>query len=177
VQALTSATVQKFYSDRIDAGLGPRSVQLCHLHLSQALALAEHEGIVSRNVCAATDKPRSRQKPGTTWTGDEARRFLNKAQTDTYAPLWLLALKTGLRRGELLGLRWSDLDLDRGTLTVQQTIGVLAGAPCIKPPKTDAGQRVVKLSADVVAALTKHCITWAARNLAAEEWADGDLVF
>jgi hypothetical protein len=71
----------------------------------------------------------------------------------------------------------SDLDLDRGTLTVQQTIGVLAGAPCIKPPKTDAGQRVVKLSADVVAALTKHRITWAARNLAAEEWADGDLVF
>jgi hypothetical protein len=53
----------------------------------------------------------------------------------------------------------SDLDLDRGTLTVQQTIGVLAGAPCIKPPKTDAGQRVVKLSADVVAALTNHRIT------------------
>jgi integrase len=71
----------------------------------------------------------------------------------------------------------SDLDLDCGTLTVQQTIGVLAGAPCIKPPRTDAGQRVVKLSADVVAALTKHRITWAARNLAAEEWADGDLVF
>jgi integrase len=74
-------------------------------------------------------------------------------------------------------LAGSDLDLDRGTLTVQQTIGVLAGAPCIKPPKTDAGQRVVKLSADVVAALTNHRITWAARNLAAEEWADGDLVF
>lgn len=98
------------------------------------------------------------KKPGTTWTSDEARRFLDKAETDTYALLWLLALKRGLRRGELLGLRWSDLDLDRGTLTVQQTIGVLAGAPCVKPPKTDAGRRVVKLSVDVIAELTKHRI-------------------
>ena len=107
VQTLTSGTVQKFYSERIDAGVGPRTVQLCHLRLSQALALAEREGIIPRNVCAATEKPRSRQQPGTTWTGDEARRFLVKAEADTYAPLWLLALKTGLRRGELLGVRWS----------------------------------------------------------------------
>ena len=70
-----------------------------------------------------------------------------------------------------------DLDFDRGTLTVQQTIGVLAGAPCIKPPKTDAGRRVVKLSADVVAALAKHRLAWAARKLAASKWANGDLVF
>jgi integrase len=177
VQSLTPATVQKFYSARIDAGLGARTVQLCHLRLSQALALAEREGIITRNVCAATQKPRSRHTPGTTWTGQEARQFLDQAETDTYAPLWLLALKTGLRRGELLGLRWSDLDLDRGTLTVRQTIGVLAGAPCIKPPKTYAGRRVVKLSVDVIEALTKHRIAWAARKLAAVEWADGDLVF
>ena len=69
------------------------------------------------------------------------------------------------------------LDLERGTLTVQQTIGVLAGAPCVKPPKTYAGRRVVKLSADVIAALGKHRLAWAARKLAAAEWADGDLVF
>lgn len=177
VQALTTATVQKFYSDRIDAGVGSRTVQLCHLRLSQALALAVREGIVSRNVCAAAEKPRQRHKPGVTWTAEEARRFLAKAGTDTYWPLWLLALKTGLRRGELLGVRWQDLDLDRGTLTVQQTIGVLAGAPHVKLPKTDAGRRVVRLSADVVAALKEHRKAQVERQLAAEAWAEGDLVF
>lgn len=60
---------------------------------------------------------------------------------------------------------------------MQQTIGVLAGAPCVKPPKTDAGRRVVKLSADVVTALGKHRISQVARQLAAASWADGDLVF
>jgi integrase len=135
------------------------------------------EGIVARNVCAATEKPRQRHAPGVTWTAEEARRFLVAAKDDTYWPLWLLALKTGLRRGELLGVRWSDLDLDRGTLTVQQTIGVLAGAPCIKPPKTDAGRRVVKLSADVVAALKDHRRAQVERQLSAPAWAEGGLVF
>jgi integrase len=98
------------------------------------------------------------------------------AKDDIYWPLWLLALKTGLRRGELLGLRWNDLDLDAGTLRVQQTVLVLNGAPCIQQPKTDAGRRIVKLSADVVAALLAYRKAWAARQLAAPAWADADLV-
>ena len=131
-------------------------MQLCHLRLSQALALAEREGIVSRNVCAATEPPKAKAAPGQTWNATDARAFLAKAKDDTYWPLWLLALKTGLRRGELLGVRWHDLDLDAGTLRVQQTVQVLAGAPCLVPPKTEAGRRVVKLSADVVDALREH---------------------
>lgn len=177
VQALTTAMVQKFYSDRLDAGLGSRTVQLCHLRLSQALALAEREGIVRRNVCAATEPPRARAKPGQTWTGAQAQQFLAKAKDDTYWPLWLLALKTGLRRGELLGVRWKDLDLDTGMLRVQQTVQVLAGAPCIQPPKTDAGRRVVKLSADVIDALRTYRTEWVKRQLAASAWTEGDLVF
>ena len=177
VQALTPATVQKFYADRLDAGLGARTVQLCHLRLSQALALAEREGIVTRNVCAVTEPPRSRTKPGQTWSGEEARRFLNAAKDDTYWPLWLLALKTGLRRGELLGIRRKDLDLEKGTSRVEQTVLVLDVAPCNQPPKSDAGRRIVKLSTDVVAVLTKYRVAWAARQLAATEWSDDDLVF
>jgi integrase len=77
----------------------------------------------------------------------------------------------------LLGLRWQDLGRDRGILTVRQTVQVLHGAPSIQPPKTDAGRRAVKLSADVIAALAAHRVAWAARKLAAATWADGDLVF
>jgi integrase len=105
VQALTAATVQAFYSDRLDAGIDPRTVQLCHQRLQQALALAEREGIVSRNICRSTEPPRATPKPGTSWTAEEARQFLSAAETDAYWPLWVLALATGLRRGELLGVR------------------------------------------------------------------------
>src|SRR5215208_88080 len=98
-------------------------------------------------------------------------------ETDTYWPLWLLALKTGLRRGELLGIRWKDLDLDKGTLQVQQTVVLLNGSPIIQTPKTTASRRVVKLSADLVAALSTHRAAWAERQLASAQWADCDLVF
>src|SRR3954447_15044151 len=80
---------------------------------------SQREGTLSRNVCAVTEPPRAPHKPGASWTADEARRFLAAAKPDTYSPLWLLALSTGLRRGELLGLRWSDLDVERGMLTVR----------------------------------------------------------
>jgi integrase len=177
VQALTAATVQRFYSDRLDAGIGARSVQLCHQRLSQALGLAEREAIVSRNVCRATEPPKAPPKQGRSWTAEEARRFLATAEADTYWPLWLLALKTGLRRGELLGIRWKDLDLDKGTLQVHQTVTLLHGTPIIQTPKTASSRRVVKLSADVVAALAKYRAAWVERQLASSHWIDTDLVF
>lgn len=173
VQSLTTARVQRFYSELIDAGIGTRTVQLCHLRLSQALTLAEREGIVGRNVCAVTEPPSAKAPQGRTWTADEARRFLAKAKDDTLAPLWLLALATGLRRGELLGVRWQDIDLERGALTVKQTVQLLNRAPHIQTPKTDA----VKLSPDAVTALNDHRKEWIARKLAASAWDDGDLVF
>jgi integrase len=152
-------------------------VQLCHLRLSQALALAMREGTLSRNVCAVTEPPRAPPKPGASWTADEARRFLVAAKADTYSPLWLLALSTGLRRGELLGLRWSDLEVERGMLTVRQTVAILAGAPSIQPPKSDAARRAVKLSADAVSALATHRVRQVAARLQAPTWEDHDLIF
>src|SRR5215212_4049551 len=177
VQALKAGTVQAFYSDKLDAGVGPRTVQLCHQRLQQALALAEREVIVSRNVCRSTEPPTATPKPGTSWTAEEARRFLRTAEADTYWPIWSLALATGLRRGELLGLRWQDLDLDRHLLTVRQSVVLLDGAPIIQTPKTDASRRAVKLSADVVVALRKHRVAHAERRLASSQWVESDLVF
>ena len=177
VQALNSATVQTFYSDRIDAGIGARTVQLCHQRLSQALALAVREGVVTRNVCTATDPPTSRPTPAEVWTAQEARAFIAASMHDTYAPLWQLALGTGLRRGELLGVRWQDLDLDGRQLSVRQTVALLGGAPSVQSPKSPAARRTIKLSAGIVDSLAKHRVAQVARRLAAESWKDGDLVF
>jgi integrase len=177
VQALTPATVQSFYSDRLDAGIGARTVQLCHGRLSQALSLALREGIVTRNVCTATDPPTPRPRPGEVWTAEEARSVIAASTTDLYAPLWLLALGTGLRRGELLGLRWQDLDLARPTLSVRQAVVLLNNAPSIQTPKTPAARRTIKLSGDLVDALTSHRVAQVERRLAAGSWSAEDLIF
>jgi integrase len=92
-------------------------------------------------------------------------------------PVCLLALSTGLRRGELLSLRWSDQDVERDTLTVRQSVAILAGAPSIQAPKTAAARRAVKLSADVVAALSAHRVQQVAVRLQASTWEDFDLIF
>jgi integrase len=177
VQLLTPATVQSFYSNRLDAGIGPRTVELCHGRLSQALALALREGVVTRNVCAATEPPATKPRPADVWTAEESRQVIAASEEDLYAPLWLLALGTGLRRGELLGLRWQDLDLTRPSLSVRQTVVLLNNAPAIQTPKTSAAQRTIKLSAEIVDALGKHRLRQIERRLAAPSWNDPDLVF
>lgn len=86
------------------------------------------------------------------WTGDEASAFLSHVATQRLGPLWRLALATGLRRGELLGLRWSDMDLATARLTVAQA-RVTAGTVTTGRPKTKAGSRVVALDPETVATL------------------------
>ena len=128
--------VQKFYSDRLDAGLGESHRPA----VSPALVSSAGSG-GAREDCAAqrvSSRPNHRKRlrsTGQTWTAADAQRFLAKAKDDTYWPLWLLALKTGLRRGELLGVRLKDLDLDKATLRVQQTVQLLKGAPASSHPR------------------------------------------
>ena len=154
-----------------------RTVQLCHQRLSQALALAEREGIVSRNVCRSPNRQRRRPSRATSWTAEEARRFLDAAESDTYWPLWLLALKTGLRRGELLGLRWQDLDLDKGC-----SHGAADGRACSTVRPSSSRQRppppAGPSSSPPISSRTRQAPHRTGRAAArASQWADADLVF
>ena len=92
-------------------------------------------------------------------------------------PFWSLALESGLRRGELLGLRWRDVNWERGTVHLQQEVVALRGVPVIQEPKTPESRRTVRLPAQVMAELKRHKAGWAERKLQAAEWADHDLVF
>lgn len=176
-QKLTVDQVQAFYTAKLRDGASPRTVQLCHLRLSQALRQGVRWNLLPRNVCDFAKPPRVEYQRGDVWSVDEGRTFLETADRDGLHPFWLLALKTGMRRGELLGLRWRDLDLDRGMAHVRQSVIVFDGKPCIQTPKTAAAQRAVKLSPDVVAALRTHRKAWLARRVAAAEWRDSDLIF
>lgn len=101
-------------------GLAVASVQLSHRVLHRALADAVRWKLISTNPVSGTRVPRGERKEMRTWTADEATRFLDGIAGDRLVALWTLALHTGLRRGELAGLRWKDVDLDDCTLTVAQ---------------------------------------------------------
>lgn len=95
-------------------GMSPRMVHRCHIVLSQALALAQavRFGILTRNVCSDVTKPSLSCRKPDVWTPGETYAFLATARSDTLAPLWCLLALEGMRRGEALGLRWSDVNWD-----------------------------------------------------------------
>jgi integrase len=177
-QKLTPDVLQKFYGDKLAAGCGPRTVELCHLRLSQALDQSVKLGLLTRNVADLVTPPRVPRKPRQTWDEEQARRFLAVADQSGRGPIWIVALATGMRRGELLGLRWQDVDFERDILSVRQTVGALRGKPDVKPPKTRSSIRDVPVPAEVMAALREHRRRQNEQRLAlGPVWEDNDLVF
>ncbi|MEO6715169.1 MAG: tyrosine-type recombinase/integrase [Mycobacteriales bacterium] len=133
--------------------LNPRTVTLTLTILRMALEDALREGRVARNVAKLVDAPKRVHRDMKTWTADEAKAFLVVALGDRLAPAWLLSLY-GMRRGEVLGLRWSDVDLEQRTVTISQTRASVGGTLVVtSEPKTARGRRQLPLDAGVCAAL------------------------
>lgn len=198
VQRLTPDQVQAAHASWRERKMSDRMIHRCHLVLSQALKQAMQWGVVHRNVCEAVAKPKlSRGKPSV-WTPEHAAVFLDAASDDGLWPLWPLLVLEGMRRGEALGLRWSDINWHRGTGHISQTVapnkqaamrdadGVLI-SPELKAgelsrvliqnrTKTSAGARTVRLTVETLAALKEHRKVQNARRLAAAEWHDYDLI-
>jgi integrase len=115
-----------------------------------------------------------------TWTADELRRFLDfeRTEDDSLQVAYLLSATTGMRRGEVLGLRWRDCDLDAHQLSVRQTLVSVAYKLHFSTPKTRRGQRLITLDRQSAAALREHCAAQAQERLiAGSAWQDHDLVF
>jgi integrase len=140
---LTPAHLQSFYRSKLDAGLSPRTVQYLHAVLHRALKQALRWGLVTRNVAEAVDPPKVHKKEITPLSPEQARTFLEAARGDRLETLYVLAVHTGMRQGELLSLRWDDVDLDAGVLRVRGT-------------KTARSRRTVKLSETALYALRNH---------------------
>lgn len=125
-----------------------RTIALTHRVLSMALGHAVRSGLVARNVAegARDDLPRGETPvKSEMWTPEELGRFLEATAGDRLYPLWVLAVTTGMRRGELCGLRWEDIDFEQGTLTVRRARVMVHGAATETTPKTAAGQRWIGL--------------------------------
>jgi integrase len=140
-------------------GLSPRTVRMVHMVVRRALRDAVRLRMIELNPADAADPPswRVRSPVFPTWSPAELRRFLLATATDRDYAAYHLAAFTGLRRGELLALRWSDLDLQNAVLRVVQTIVVLWNRdPYIGPTKTDKSRRVIALDRQTVRVLRRH---------------------
>jgi integrase len=177
LQKLTPAQVQQFYSDKLAAGCGPRTVQLCHMRLRQALQMALRLDLVARNVTEAVEAPRDQPKPKPTWSAEEIGRFLQAARTSHYGPIWLLFAMTGMRRGEALGLRWADIDWAGRCLVVSQAMVMVEGKRTISQPK-NRKRRTIPLTQEMMQALREHrARQYEQRLKVGDVWQDHGLVF
>ena len=159
--------------------LSPNSVLHHHRALRAALRQAVKLQVIVQNPCDAVQPPRLERVEMKALSPQEARQLLTAADNTSYGPLIRTALMTGLRQGELLGLRWSDLDLDAGVLRVQQTVQWLPRQGFVfRPPKTAKGRRSLPLSPETVQTLRQARLGQVQERLQlGPSYQDFDLVF
>ncbi|MBL7208523.1 MAG: tyrosine-type recombinase/integrase, partial [Dehalococcoidia bacterium] len=160
-------------------GLSPRTVRYQHGLLFEALRHAVRQGFLMRNVVETVEPPRqSRSGKIAILTPEQVAKFLEVAQETPYHALFYTAVYTGMRRGELLGLRWCDVDLELASLSVVQTLYKSRGSCIVKEPKSSYSRRSIALSPSLALLLRRHRAEQElrARQLG-RQLADADLVF
>ncbi len=157
--------------------LSVRTVQFVHAVLRNALQQAMREELVMRNVATLVKVKTPKYRINRGLEIDDAKKLLREAQADRLHALYVLALYLGLRRAELLGLRWSDVDLNAGVLEITQTLQRVKGELKFVPTKTDTSERTIPLPGVCIRALKTHRARQQREQADAAVWADSGLVF
>jgi integrase len=175
---LSVAAVQMFLNQRLEKGDSVRKVQVMRTVLSAALTRAVREELIPRNVARLVELPQWQRSTIRPWTAEEAKQFLAIARPDQLHAAFVLLIFYGLRRGEVLGLRWSDIDFEAGTFQVRQQLQRIQGRLILGPVKTRAGQRDMPLLDLARQALEAQAAQQAAyRGDMGSAWPKTDLVF
>jgi integrase len=178
LSALTPAHVQGLYRQKLDEGLAPKTVKYIHTTLHRALRQAVRWGLVPRNAAAEADSPRVSTPEMRPLSPIQARTVLQAASGNRLEALYVLAVTTGMRQGELLGLGWEDVDLEARTVRVRRTLTLAKGGPSLTEPKTPKSRRSIRLTAGAVEALALHRERQEAEGAATgDTWNAWDLVF
>ncbi len=178
---LNGEHVQRLLSTRLSEGLAPSTVRYTHSVLRNALNEAVALGLAPRNVALLVKKPRAQRIEMRSWDPQQARMFLEAARSDRLYALYVVALSTGMREGELLALRWRDVTLPKagdGSLRVQHTLHWRDGVMSIEEVKTESGRRQIHLSAHATEALRQHRLRQLEERVKMGPiWRENDLVF
>lgn len=192
--------LERLYRQMVAGGAKPGTAHQVHRTIRTALGEAHRRGHTSRNVAALAKPPRVQVESVEPYTIDEVRAILRAAVSHPNQARWAIALALGLRQGEVLGLRWSDVDLDRGQLTIRSTkrrpiyahgcagdCGKSAAGWCSQrtrvngeagETKSDAGRRVVGVPGQLVDLLREQRrVQDSNRERCRQLWQDGDWVF
>ncbi|MCD5402021.1 site-specific integrase [candidate division NPL-UPA2 bacterium] len=179
VQSLLSSKQKTGRADGKEGGLSNTSIRYIHVIIKLALSHAVKWELVPRNIADMVLSPKIQNAQIQYWTKEETRKFLKTIKEHRLYPLYLLAITTGMRRGEILGLRWQDINLKKDIVRINQTLlNTTIGDIIQDSAKTDGSKRTLDISPTVSAELSRH------RKKQAEEFTvlgqpekDFDLVF
>jgi len=170
--------IQSLLNEKFDSGLSARSVGIIHAVLRQALNQALRWEMVSRNVATLVEPPRAPRADVTYMTPTQARTFLDAIRGDRLEALYAVAVALGLRQGEILGLRWADVDFDVSTITVCQALQRVDGRLTFVEPKSRRSRRTIPMPPTVARALRAHRARQLEERLTGgPDWNEYDLVF
>jgi integrase len=168
LQKLQPADLAALYAGLLRDGLGPRTVKLTHRVLHRALGQAKLWGIVRDNPAELAKPPKAPDRETEMLKPDQAAMLLDRLRGKPLYVLASLALATGMRRNELLAIRWCDVDLDAARLTIERALEQTAAHGIrIKGPKTRHGRRTISLPPHAVAELRQHWVNQQQQRLAA----------
>jgi integrase len=185
IQKLTPSILDIFYrwleqeGGKSAQGLSPRSVLMTHQVLHKALGDGVRKGELLRNPADHASPPKLERRQWSTWSVLEVRRYLEHVSEDRLSAAWLLECTTGMRRGELLGLSWPDVNLELGRVSVRQDLVLVDGKPLLQPrAKNNSSRRLIALDPATTTALRAHKARQLRERLSAGPlWEDTGLVF
>jgi len=178
LEKLAPADVQRLLNRKFAEGLSPKTVRHIRGVLSTALGRAVKWNLVARNAAALTDAPRAAPVNIRAFDSDEARRFIDAASGQRLEALYFLTITLGLRRGEVLALKWNDVDLDAGEVHVRASLQRVNGSLQLSETKTQKSRRQLPILEFVAKALRLHRMRQIeARLLAGPKWRDMGFVF
>lgn len=171
--------VQKLYTDKLAGGTSPRTTRLIHAVLHRALNHALKLGLVVRNVSNAATLPKVPRKEMKTLDDYQVRHLIQVAEGTRFQTLFWIAVTTGLRKGEILGLKWHDLDWNTGRIQIQRQVQRRKGEGLVFcEPKSASGRRVITLGQATLERLREHKKKqYQEKILTGEKWQDNDLIF
>jgi integrase len=186
IQAISRGQLMIFYAEleqngRIRGGGGPlssKTVHNIHVTLLKAFGDALEDQLVVRNPAVRAHRTSAERPLMRTWTAEQVRTFLHHVHDDRLFALWRVAVTTGMRRAELLGLRWRDINFDGGQLAIVQTRLKAGGTTYFAGPKTQRSRRTIALDPRTLDILRRHRASQAAEKLAlGTAYEDNGLVF